>query len=192
MTTAYDVGSCPHISLCYSVCVSCSHCICKILWRKTNAASFAPMLGVLAQRDITVFMGNGPVSITWPETPIQAQKCRCIPTGNRGIVWVVSILLSYTKSWYLLDLVPTDLFWPFLPCQRRRSRQVCDTGQLHSHCPQQLQGMKLFFLGHRKKQDCSGDLLPLSCCPFFLRGGWPIYELSEVTLVCRDPTESWN
>lgn len=108
MATAYDTGSCPYISLFYSFGVSCSHCICMILRRKTDEVSFAPPLGVLVQRDITVFMGNAPMSITWPETSIQAQKCRCIPTGNRGIVWVVSVLLSYTRSWYLLELVPTD------------------------------------------------------------------------------------
>lgn len=56
-----------------------------ILQRKTVEVSFAPTQGVLVQRDTTVFKGNGPVPITWPETSIQAQKRRCIPTGKRGI-----------------------------------------------------------------------------------------------------------
>lgn len=115
-----------HISLFYSLGVSCS-CDCLLLWRKTDEVSCAPTLVVLFQRDITVFMGNSPVSITWPETSIQAQQCRCIPTGNRGIVWVVSVLLSYTKSWYLLELVPVSLFWQVLPCKGRCVTQASCT-----------------------------------------------------------------
>lgn len=145
-----------HISLFYSLGVSCS-CNCLILWRKTDEVSCAPTLAVLFQRDITVFMGNSPVSITWPETSIQAQQCRYIPTGNRGIVWVVSVLLSYTKSWYLLELVPVGLFWRVLRCKGRRSRQVCDTGQLHMRDPQQ---QPRFLSGTEKIRSALGV-----CCP---------------------------
>lgn len=71
---------------------------------------FAPTPGILVLRDIKLFVGNNLVPVTWPETSIQALKCRCIPTGSEGIVRVVSVLFSYTKSWHFLEVVPRDFF----------------------------------------------------------------------------------
>lgn len=147
-----------------------------------------PSLAVLLQRDTTIFMGNSPVSITWPETSIQAQKCRCIPTGNRGIVWVVSVLLSYTKSLCLLELLGTHLFWQGLPCRGRRGGR-CVTAQLPLHCPQQRpQRTELLPLREGNKWGCSGVCCPCHAAP-----------CSRGRLAClgpflayRDPMESWS
>lgn len=144
-----------HISLLYSLGVSCS-CNCLILWRKTDEVSCAPTLAVLFLRDITVFMGNSPVSITWPETSIQAQQCRCIPTGNRGIVWVVSVLLSYTESWYLLELVPVGLFWRVLLQGKEEQAGVWHRPAAHAVSP----AAAALSVRHRKNQECFGGLLP--------------------------------
>lgn len=158
--------------------------------------SFAPMLGILVQRDIKVFMGYSLVSITWPETSIQAQNCRYIPTGSRGIVKVVSFLLSHAQSWHLLELVPRDLFWQFLLREGRRSGQVCGTSQLHWDCPEQLlQHTKHLPLEYSKKCDCSGNLLPFchAAHPFSGEADWttscpkwPLYiEVQENAGICH-------
>lgn len=94
-------GSCSHLRVFCSFGVSCSHCNPRNLQRATDGVSFVPTLAVLLHKDTTIFMGNRPVSRTGPETSLQAQKCWCIPTGT-GIVWVVAVLLSYTKCLYWL------------------------------------------------------------------------------------------
>lgn len=180
----YDTGSCPHLHLFCSFGVSCSHCNRMILWRTTDGVSFVPTLAVLLLRDTTIFMGNSPVSRTWPETSIQAQKCRCIPTGNRSIVWVVAVLLSYTKSLHLLELVGTHWLWQVLPCRGRRGGR-CVTAQLPSHCPQQwLQCTELLPLRWGDQWCCSG----LCCSGHAAPCSWGRLTF----LVHRDPTESWS
>lgn len=143
-----------------------------ILRRKTDEVSFAPTQGVLVLRDTTVFKGNGPVSITWPEISIQAQKCWCIPTGKRGIVWAVSVLLSYTKSWYIC--------WTWFQRTCSGESSTAREGGV-GRCVTQARCTCIFPGSNRRAQNyflwdiekswtVLRGLLPL-WCPFVLRGG---------------------
>lgn len=45
-----------------------------ILQRTAHGVSFVPTLAVLLQRDTVIFMGNSPVSKTWPETSVYSNR----------------------------------------------------------------------------------------------------------------------